>query len=738
MTELHSERETATKRQASLDGWRHSLDASLRHATTLLAGAAIVFFVVNWVLWLRSPQLAMPLGSILSLVFLASLHLLRGHAETPRQVRNRILGVHVLTGLSTAALIGTSIYVADFYPPEDAVAGLALIMLNATTAILVGLAFASLPRVGLQQIAIAGIPGAIKVLIDGDPDSIAFTVMFVAIVVMLSQMIGVANDDRLALIKTKRSLASALSAAEAGERAKSEFLANMSHEIRTPMNGVMGMAELLSRTALDARQKTFTDVILKSGNALLAIINDILDFSKIDAGKMTLDPAPFSLTDTVADVAALMAPAAAGKGIELIVRVAPSLPDSMVGDAGRIRQIVTNLVGNAVKFTESGHVYVDLDGQPGADGWEIAGKVTDTGIGIEPDKLNAIFDKFSQADGSASRKHEGTGLGLAIASRLVELMGGQIRVESTIGKGSCFSFSIRLAADPQSPAKAAPRKALARASVLVVDDNAVNRFILEEQMRGWGYEHAVVESGATALAFAKAASAMGKPVDAIVMDFQMPGMNGLDAARALRKISGFADVPVLFLSSVDDGNFADVIRQCAPAAWLVKPAKPADILGALADLVLVRSAPAPVAAPVRAKDDSPAQTGLTKVDILVAEDNEINQMVFSRVLDMTGLSYHIVNNGRQAVDFALASPPRLVIMDVSMPVLNGLDAAREIRTHAELNRIPIIGVTAHALKGDRERCLEAGMDDYITKPVSPDALKAKISDWLTRANLKAA
>ena len=328
--------------------------------------------------------------------------------------------------------------------------------------------------------------------------------------------------------------AQALFKAEAADRAKSEFLANMSHEIRTPMNGVLGMAELLAKTELTPRQKTFTDVIVKSGNALLTIINDILDFSKINAGQLTLDPAPFRLAEAVEDVATLVSARVAEKNLELIVRVDPRLPAFVVGDVGRFRQIVTNMLGNAVKFTEKGHVLIDVSGESVDGIVQLKVRVEDTGIGIPADKLQNVFEKFAQVDGSSTRRHEGTGLGLAIAARLVDLMGGKIGIESEVGRGSVFWFTAPMPAHEAEPRRRQSVPVdVTGARVLVIDDNPVNREILLEQLSSWGFDCAAAESGAMGLAFLDRAAQLGATVDCVILDYQMPGMNGADVAKAM-------------------------------------------------------------------------------------------------------------------------------------------------------------------------------------------------------------
>lgn len=579
-----------------------------------------------------------------------------------------------------------------------------------------------------------------------------------------------------------------LGKAEGADRAKSEFLANMSHEIRTPMNGVLGMAELLSRTELDTRQRTFTDIIVKSGTALLTIINDILDFSKIDAGQVTLEAEPFDLRETIEDVASLISGRAAERDIELIVRIDPELPARVVGDSGRIRQIVTNLAGNAIKFTETGHVLVEVtvDGETDA-GVDLSVRVHDTGIGIPEDKLQAVFDKFSQVDASSTRRHEGTGLGLAITSRLVALMGGRISAESETNKGSVFSVELTMPASGEDRAARIVPVDVSGTRVLVIDDNQVNREILIEQLGAWGFDACAAVSGEEGLGVLKAASEFGVRVNAVILDYQMPDCNGAMVAQEIRKQHSSADLPIVMLTSMDMKPGESDIGKGVIQATLMKPARSSELLQTLVRILQIAAQPAaagklaprdvmpstapasrkirtgkavaaaskvdPVPAPPRqsespateradtGRDDAeqraaPASAGRSASDlqILVAEDNEVNQIVFTQILEELGLSYQIADNGGTVVELWKSKRPALVLMDVSMPVMNGHEATRAIReleaADDTLGRTPIVGVTAHALSGDMERCLEAGMDDYMTKPISPEKLEAKISDWL--------
>ncbi len=578
--------------------------------------------------------------------------------------------------------------------------------------------------------------------------------VFVPIDIIIRQMIKRLQD------KT-REIDAALTKAQMGDRAKSEFLATMSHEIRTPMNGVLGMAELLTRTELDTRQRTFTDVILKSGNALLEIINDILDFSKIDAGQMTLNPKPFNLVDTTEDVATLMSARVVEKDIELVVRIAPGLPDKLIGDPGRIRQILTNLVGNAVKFTDQGHVMVEINWEKvapvdAADRLAISIAVRDTGMGIPADKQATIFEKFSQVDGSSTRKHEGTGLGLAIATRLVEMMGGKIELESEVGVGSTFSFVIEMDVDAKSSLAAEPvSQPSSGRRVLVIDDNAINRMILTEQIRDWGFDCVAVEGGEIGLDLLRhARSNLGIGIDLVVLDFQMPGMSGAEVASAIRAEPEIADTPILVLSSVDQADQLAALNHLDIFAQLTKPVRTAQLrttvetalqsskVNAEASAPMARPTPEPVLqqpAPDVVEplepvvEVRPVDAERSEPLVLVAEDNPINQIVFQQTLDGLGLTHNLAVNGREAVRMWGDLRPTIVLMDVSMPEMNGLEATqaiREIESSQGLVPTPIIAVTAHSLKGDEDRCLAAGMDDYLSKPISPEKLGAMIERWL--------
>ncbi|MDS7597743.1 response regulator [Agrobacterium tumefaciens] len=553
-----------------------------------------------------------------------------------------------------------------------------------------------------------------------------------------------------------------LSRAEAADRAKSEFLANMSHEIRTPMNGVLGMAELLAKSNLDTRQKTFTDIIVKSGNALLTIINDILDFSKIEAGQMKLRNVPFDAVEALEDVVSLLSSAALDKDIELVVRIDPSVRGRVIGDAGRFRQIVTNLVGNAVKFTETGHVLVELSAQSAeASETILTLRVEDSGIGIPGDKLETIFDKFSQVDSSATRRHEGTGLGLAITVGLVGLFDGSIHVDSVVGKGSTFTVNIPFQVTGRSADTSLQAVIIDDVRVLVIDDNEVNRRILTEQLNAWGVDGYAAESGPAGLAVLEEAVAIDFDIDAIILDYHMPVMNGLDVVERIRSDSRFEDIAIIFLTSMDVVGDETLFTDLNVQAHLMKPARARLLRSTLFDVVRDvrlkrgqkrgyafvapeesiapsvreevgrKSGRRDVAAPTVTERERPCL-----LDVLVAEDNDVNQIVFTQILQQTGLRFRIVNNGKKAVQAWQEFNPAVILMDVSMPVMNGHQATQAIRAAeqdaGDDRHVPIIGVTAHALDADRELCFAAGMDDYLSKPISPEILESKVAQWLGR------
>ncbi|MGD2131509.1 MAG: glucokinase [Maricaulaceae bacterium] len=692
------------------------------------------------------------------------------------------------------------------------------------------------------------------------------------------------------LEKVAAQLRKAKTKADESVRAKSEFLANMSHEIRTPMNGVLGMAEILAGTELDDKQHDMLDVIMKSGNSLLAIINDILDLSKIEAGKLRLRKDHFDLRTTIEDVAMMFAGPLEEKGLEMLVRYNPDLPEEVIGDQGRVRQVVTNLVGNAVKFTDKGHVLIDVDGQPVAGGVDFTISIADTGCGIPQDKLEAIFELFEQVDGSSTRKHEGTGLGLNISRRLTDLMGGTISVESKTDEGSTFTVSVFLPAEHDARLTPAlhGKVDLAGRRVLIVDDILVNRNILDEQCRSWGMIPTLAEGGVAALAAIAEADRVGDTFDAAIFDYQMPDMHGGVLAERVRAMDAHAGMPLILLSSVSHMDMASERALELFDATLTKPARaqalrdqietvllasgratplppesedqaaepqasgvpaskppafepatpapaaevpaevPSELTPALepsgdtpspveaaaedaphvefhevdaemdiepveapapepqpepapepagnepanaaeADIEFVaveeepeeaapaqaapepapepapETAPKPPTEKVAAPSPRPAKTAAVaaaddeddeylgeRVRVLLAEDNPVNVKVTLAMLDSDLFDVTVAEDGLAAVEAYQICRPDIVLMDVSMPRLDGLGAATRIRTLQDKDgrRAPIIGVTAHVMPEDRQRCIEAGMDGHLGKPTTRDALVSAIQEYL--------
>ncbi|MBI5445778.1 MAG: response regulator, partial [Deltaproteobacteria bacterium] len=552
--------------------------------------------------------------------------------------------------------------------------------------------------------------------------------------------------DMTAQKQVEQELRRAREAAESAARAKSDFLANMSHEIRTPMNAVIGFTDLLFATQLTDEQRRYVELVKSSGEALLDVVNDVLDLSKMEAGKFDFVDEPYDLRDLTEKVGRTLGVRAHQKGLELTVHVPFAVPTALVGDPGRLRQVLINLLGNAVKFTEKGEVHLsvrEVEPPAGPDGrlW-LRFSVRDSGIGIPPEKIQELFQSFQQLDSSSTRRHEGTGLGLFISRRIVEQMGGTIQVQSEKGKGSTFSFAVPTRVQqglPEASVCEKPVPVLRGQKVLVVDDNPTNRMILLEMLANQEMEVSVAGSGEEALGLLRAANGVRKPFEVLIVDCHMPGMDGFQLIERIKRGREFPEPVILMLTSEDLPAYCARAKKAGAAGYLVKPVSCAELIEAVRAVLGTEPRESLECAEAGSiQPDVIFAADEESLRVLLVEDNAVNQVLIQSLLERKGWSICVVDDGRAAVELLSREDFDAVLMDVQMPVMDGYEATRALRDMERerpetARRTPVIGLTAHALREDRQRCLQAGMDDYLAKPVEPRELYEAIRRNVRRA-----